>query len=353
MAEKIKDRANIPNSPACGQWETLLVDAMDGLLRPEDEAAFSGHMAICPSCTEMFEQVRRGREWLEFLSPEPEVPAYLLDRILVETGHGKLDPGKLIVAGGPESGLGASSNVLTMTPAWQRPGFAARMRRFAEPRLLMTAAMAFFSIALTLSMTGVRISSFKVTDLRPASVRSLLEKRLMTASTPIIRYYDHLRFVYEVESRMRELKRSTENEQQSQPSSQNKPQPTAPAPNGTSGSGSSGGPGGEGQTHRKDGGSRLNPNDAPQQTVNPPAPMWSGDIVVAQLEPTLGTQPGIHETSQETNLKGKGFPTHREVSGAIGTEWVISDSITSDFIAAGLIETRVLAMPEWSISCIA
>ena len=34
----------------------------------------------------------------------------------------------------------------------------------------------------------------------------------MTASVPIVRYYDHLRFVYEVESRMRELRRSTEGE---------------------------------------------------------------------------------------------------------------------------------------------
>ncbi|WP_263350133.1 anti-sigma factor family protein [Acidicapsa acidisoli] len=339
MAEKIKDRANIPNSPACGLWETLLVDAMDGLLRPEDEAIFSSHMATCASCAEMFEQVRRGREWLEFLAPEPEVPAHLLDRILVETGHGKLDsrkldPGKLILAGGPASGLGASGNVLTMTPVWQRPGFGARMRRFAEPRLLMTAAMAFFSIALTLSMTGVRISSFKMADLRPASVRSLLEKRIMTASTPIIRYYDHLRFVYEVESRMRELRRSTETDQQSQPADQNKTQPSAPAPAGS---------GGDGQTHRKDGGSKLNPNAAPQQTVNPPAPLWSGDTIVAQLETGLLPQPGILATSQEADLKSKGLTTHREVSSATGTETVV----------AGSIAKHVLAMPEWSISCIA
>src|SRR5580658_1989634 len=125
MADQIKDRANIPASPACGQWETLLVDAMDGLLRPEDEAAFSGHMATCASCMEMFEQVRRGREWLEFLAPEPEVPVYLLDKILVEIGHGKLDAGKLVVAGGPDAG-----NVVTMIPAWQRPGFKGIMRRF-------------------------------------------------------------------------------------------------------------------------------------------------------------------------------------------------------------------------------
>jgi hypothetical protein len=312
MVDKVKDRTNIPNSPACGQWETLLVDAMDGLLRPEDEATFSGHMATCASCAEMFEQVRRGREWLEFLAPEPEVPAYLLDRILVETGHGKLDPAKLIVAGGPD----VAGNVLTMTPAWQRPGFKATMRRFAEPRLLMTAAMAFFSIALTLSITGVRISSIKMADLRPASVRSILEKRIMTASTPIVRYYDHLRFVYEVESRMRELRQSTETDQQSQP--QNKP---SASPDGVS--------------HRKDGGSKLNPNDAPQQTVNPPAPLWGGDTLEAKLR--------LQTRFQATTHENKGFSTHTEASGLIH----------SDPIETGSIETRVLAMPERSTSCIA
>jgi hypothetical protein len=318
MADKMKDRTNIPNSPACGQWETLLVDAMDGLLLPEDEATFSGHMATCASCTEMFEQVRRGREWLEFLAPEPEAPAYLLDRILEETGHGKLDPGKLAVAGGPAS----AGNVLTMTPAWQRPGFRATMKRFAEPRLLMTAAMAFFSIALTLSITGVRFSSIKMADLRPASVRSMLEKRIMTASTPIVRYYDHLRFVYEVESRMRELRQSTETEQQSQP--QNKPQSQPSSPDGIS--------------HRKDGGSKLNPNDAPQQTVNPPAPLWGGST----LEAKLRLQP------RSTTQDNQGYSTHYETSDSIQAGLNQAPAVET-----GSIETRVLAMPERSTSCTA
>jgi hypothetical protein len=326
MVDKLKDRTNIPNSPACGQWETLLVDAMDGLLRPEDEAAFSGHMATCASCTEMFEQVRRGREWLEFLAPEPEVPAYLLDKILVETGHGKLDPAKLVVAGGPAT----ADNVLVMAPAWQRPGFKASMRRFAEPRLLMTAAMAFFSIALTLSITGVRFTSIKMADLRPASVRSMLEKRIMTASTPIVRYYDHLRFVYEVESRMRELRQSTENDQQSKPQGKPQNQPSS-SPDGVS--------------HRKDGGSKLNPNDAPQQTVNPPAPLWGGNI----LEAKLRLQPGTQETSHEN----KGYPTHTETSGLINSDLSTPGLSISDLIESGSIKARVLAMPERSTSCLA
>jgi hypothetical protein len=238
----MSERTNIPSTPACGQWETLLADALDGLLRPEDEATFSSHMAGCANCTTLFEEARQGREWLQFLSPEPEVPAGLLDKLLAQTGPGQV------------AGFGLATTMGNVVPAiqpWQRPGFMARVRRFAEPRLLMTAAMAFFSIALTLNLTGVRITNLRLADLRPTSVRSFMERQFTMASTPIIRYYDHLRFVYEVQSRMRELRRTTQNTPQT-------PNPNEKKPSGP----------GESQqnpTH-KDGGSRVDP---PQTSGTP------------------------------------------------------------------------------------
>jgi len=250
------DRGNIPNSPACGQWETLLADALDGLLRPEDEATFSSHMSSCVACTAMFEEAQKGREWLEFLSPEPEVPEGLLDKILAQTGPGHTSEYKLATAG----------NVVSMpVPAWQRPGMMGRIRRFAEPRLLMTAAMAFFSIALTLNMTGVRLTDFRISNLRPSAVRSFMERRLTMASTPIIRYYDHLRLVYEVESRVKEMRRNSQLQQQ-----QNQTQPVAPGES-------------KQNPNRKDGGSRVDP---PQQSGTPeqsgtPAPRDSDYLEVS------------------------------------------------------------------------
>jgi hypothetical protein len=265
------ERAHIPNSPACGQWETLLADALDGLLRPEDEATFTSHMAICPHCTALFEEARRGREWLEFLSPEPEVPEGLLDKILAQTGPGQV-AGYGLVPG--------ESNVLPMQPAWQRPGVVARIHRFAEPRLLMTAAMAFFSIALTLNLTGVRLSDLRLANLRPSAVRSFMERRLTMASTPIVRYYDHLRLVYEVESRMRELRRTTQGEGTDNQTQPNGTQPTAP---------------GESKAPtRKDGGSRVDP---PQQSGTP-ALRDSIDYLETSLR--LQGRPAHSEQNQST-----------------------------------------------------
>jgi hypothetical protein len=139
-------------------------------------------------------------------------------------------------------------------PAWQRPGLhgcRATVRRFAEPRLLMTAAMAFFSIALTLNLTGVRLSSLRLADLRPTAVRSFMERRLTMASTPIIRYYDHLRFVYEVESRCGNCaapQRERRGAERTQPAESRKT-PRRASPSRTPG--------------HKDGGSRMDP---PQQS---------------------------------------------------------------------------------------
>ncbi len=85
----------------------------------------------------------------------------------------------------------------------------ARVQRFAEPRLLMTAAMAFFSITMTLNITGVRLSSLRLSDLRPSTMRSYMERQLTMASTPIIRYYDNSRLAYEVRTTVRELRQTT------------------------------------------------------------------------------------------------------------------------------------------------
>jgi hypothetical protein len=211
------ERTFIPSSPACGQWETLLADALDGLLKPEDEVTFNAHKAVCPACSALYEEARKGREWLEFLSPEPEVPAGLLARILAVTGPRQTLGYGLATAGGNVLPIHPAS---IPAPAWQRPGMMAHLRRFAEPRLMLTAAMAFFSIAMTLGLTGIRFSSLRLSELRPGSfpsqARSFLERRFTMASTPIIRYYDHSRLVYEVQTRMRELRRTTQGQGEGQ-----------------------------------------------------------------------------------------------------------------------------------------
>jgi hypothetical protein len=259
------ERTQFPNSPACGAWETLLADALDGQLRSEDEAQFAAHKAICPACTGLYEEARKGREWLEFLSPEPDVPEGLLERILAQTGPGQ-------TARQPMPAMaGAGVVPAFVVPAWQQPGFMARMRYAMQPRLLMTAAMAFFSIALTLNLTGVRLSTLRMADLRPVAMKSYMERQLNMASVPIVRYYDHLRFVYEVESRVRQLRSQSES---------NGNENTTPGANGDQRQGQ---PVTPGETKKNpgnnDGGGRLEPQQEPDNSVAQPAYDTMNDFV--------------------------------------------------------------------------
>jgi hypothetical protein len=296
------ERMHIPSSPACGHWETLLADALDGLLQPEDEATFTSHMASCQACTALFEESRRGREWLDFLEAEPDVPEGLIEKILAHTGPGQSSEAEWI-----SGGAAVLPNV--MIPAWQRPGFMGFVRRFAEPRLLMTAAMAFFSITLTLNMTGVKLTALRLSDLRPTAIRAYMERQFTVASVPIIRYYDHLRFVYEVESKMREL-RSNVNQGQETPGEQT--QPTRPATPGES----------KEIPGHKDGGSRMDP---PQQSVEHAVP-GSGEIFEARFELNPRSGGSTIKYGVETNT----FPSiqyaHSGGSANVvdgrGTKWI-------------------------------
>lgn len=307
------DRGYIPSSPECGRWETLLADALDGRLRPEDETAFTSHMAICPGCTVLFEEARRGREWLEFLSPEPEIPEGLLDRILAQTGPGQIAGFGLVAEG---------AAVAAMPHPWQRPGFAGQVRRYAEPRLLMTVAMAFFSIALTLNLVGFKFTEVHLADLRPTAVRSLVTRRIVTASIPIIRYYDHLRFLYQVESSMRQVLPG-------EAPSEAAPKPAAPT---------SAAPGGSGESKKNPGMGGKNGGSH----IEPPVHSGSHEVYPASneagyfLDTSLKLKEGLispaatnrlwvrHAHSggsppQRQIVRNAGSPTQRPVSGDSGS----------------------------------
>jgi hypothetical protein len=261
------ERTQFPSSPACGAWETLLADALDGLLRPEDEAEFAAHKATCAACAALYEEARKGREWLEFLSPEPDVPAGLLEKILAHTGPGH--------AAGHAANMPALAGSRTIPafvpPVWQQQGFFSRARQAMQPSLLMTAAMAFFSIAVTLNLTGVRLSTLRLADLRPVAVRSYMERQLNMASVPIVRYYDHLRFVYEVESRVRQLRSQGEGNgnENTAPDGSQEQKPGQPATPGET----------KQNPGKNDGGGHLDPQQEPNNSVAQPGSGPATDFV--------------------------------------------------------------------------
>lgn len=187
----------------CEEWEVLLAEALDGLLPATERAAFETHSAECQVCAQLLTQAKQGREWLQFLEAEPEIPSDLVARILGKTSGA--------AASGPLA-LGSPGSIPVAAHVLGVP-----VRRVAwDTRMMMTAAMAFFSIALTLNLAGVRITNLRLADLTPASMEMNLTRQFYGAKKSMAQYYDNLRLVYEVESRMRDLRRDEEMQQPSQ-----------------------------------------------------------------------------------------------------------------------------------------
>lgn len=187
-----------PRRLVCSEWEALLVDALDGTLSATESAAFEAHRETCLACAQLLEEAKRGSEWLHFLEAEPDVPQDLVGRILAQTSGTELTPqSPLAVAG--------EATAAIVPPGWL-PGLE---RHAAQSRWMMTAAMAFFSIAFTLNLTGVRLNGFHLSDLKPTAIASSLTRQFYVADAHLVRYYDNLRFVYELESRVREIKQNT------------------------------------------------------------------------------------------------------------------------------------------------
>jgi Putative zinc-finger len=197
MSEQEQNKPGLGRVLRCDEWESLLADAMDGALSAADRAAFDRHQKECALCAQMLKETEQGRGWMEYLAVEPEVPAGLLNKILARTSSGA------------EQGVAAPALSLPTRPAWHRVVLPA-VRQMLEPRLLMTAAMAFFSIALTLNLTGIKLSQLRAEDFQPSRLKANLTRQFYSTNAQVTKYYENLRLVYEMESKVRELRRTTE-----------------------------------------------------------------------------------------------------------------------------------------------
>ena len=189
----------------CTEFETLLSDALDGegRLSPAHKESFEAHRRVCEVCGPLLADVQAGRQWLRSLALEPvEPPVNLVHNILAAT-----------------SGV-ASTRPLAARRDGRTTPFAERAREWwdsfaasyfrpvaafvRQPRVVMSFGMIFFSFSLALSVAGVKASDVAKVNLRPAALRHAYND----AQIKVVKYYDNIRFVYEIESKLRELKRA-------------------------------------------------------------------------------------------------------------------------------------------------
>ena len=184
----------------CSQFEALLSEALDGQLSSssKEKERFDAHGRVCSICGPLLADAVAGRQWLKSLE-EVEPPAHLMNNILAATSG--ISSARLHAAtpGRPVTGVGDRmrqwwDSFITPTSAFVR-----------QPRFVMSFGMIFFSFSLALSAAGVKPSDVAKIDVRPSAVK----RNYYLAQAKVVKFYENIRFVYEIESRVREFKRST------------------------------------------------------------------------------------------------------------------------------------------------
>jgi hypothetical protein len=217
------------NELQCSQFEALLAEALDsadaaieagaGAFPVQTRQAFDAHRQSCPVCGPLFAEAREGMLLLRSI-PEVDPPKNLVHNILAATSLAETRAQAAPVSG--------KTGWLEHLQQSLRPTFGGLLRsRFAT-----SFCMAFFSLSLTLSLAGVRIDDVVKAASHPNTLRKSVVLQYTQIQASVMRYYDNMRLVYEVESRVRELKKAAtpapnnnNNNKQEQQQNRNHPNP--------------------------------------------------------------------------------------------------------------------------------
>jgi len=169
----------------CAEFEILLADYLDGTLAPEGRAAVEQHASACLGCRELLNDAAGA---LTFLKHADEVvtPSELITRIAYQAPIGRTRH--------PFEKQGAWSRLATK---WLQP--------VLQPRLVMGMAMTVLSFAMLERCTGVRVQRIQAADLSPVRIWGGVEDKAFRLRDRGSKYYENLRWVYEVETRLKSL----------------------------------------------------------------------------------------------------------------------------------------------------
>jgi hypothetical protein len=179
------------NAMQCSEFDALLSQAIDGTLSGERLEAFESHKRECQLCGPMLRDAEAGRGWLKSLE-EIEPPAQLVNNILLATSGVAVGKATARATWGERIGRWIDAVISPVVAVARQPRFA------------MSFGMAFFTLSMTLSIAGVRLSDIRRIDLRPSAVR----RTYYETQGRMVKYYENIRFVYEIESRVRQLKQA-------------------------------------------------------------------------------------------------------------------------------------------------
>jgi hypothetical protein len=191
------------NGMQCHEFDGLLTDALDGVLTGLQLDRFQAHERTCTACGPLFAEVQAGRNWLKDLT-EVEPPVSLVTNILASTTGVDTQRLRVNVSAPQPRSSQFGTSWIDRAQAWASGALQPIWGTVRQPRFAMSFGMAFFALSVALSVLGVKPADLRQVSLRPAAIRHTY----YNTQARVVRYYENIRFVYEVESRVRELKRT-------------------------------------------------------------------------------------------------------------------------------------------------
>jgi Putative zinc-finger len=172
----------------CAEFEVLLCDYLDAMsghpstLSPGQRAKLERHLAGCSACAQLAGDAGAAIAFMA-RSAEVEPPPELLTRILFD-----LPQTRQKERGGSRAG-GWLHNLLGPV---------------LQPRFAMGMALTILSFSMMAQCAGVRVPQFRAADLTPRGVWEGLEDRAHRTWDRTVKSYQSIRFVYEMQTRLRE-----------------------------------------------------------------------------------------------------------------------------------------------------
>jgi anti-sigma factor RsiW len=165
----------------CADVEILLADFVDGTLRGDAASALEAHLAGCAACSQL---ARDSAEAVAFMERAAEVqaPPELVTRILFEVTVG---PSRAVIK-----------------PSLARRLFGRWLEPILQPRFAMGMALTILSFAIIGRSTHVR--QLTPSDLDPVKVWTAAEDRVVRWYNRGVKYYESMRVVYEIQTRLKE-----------------------------------------------------------------------------------------------------------------------------------------------------
>jgi hypothetical protein len=169
----------------CAEIEILICDYVDGTLTAAEKTKVNLHLSACPAC---YELARDSAAAVRFIARAEEVapPPELVTKILFEAPWRKSKTGV--------SGL--------------RGRLAKWLSPVLQPKFVMGAAMTILSFSIFSQLGPVR--QFRKSDLQPKAVWVGLENRVLDAWDRTVKFYDNLKFVYQIQTTLREWQQQDE-----------------------------------------------------------------------------------------------------------------------------------------------